>query len=723
MGGGEDIRGKQKRQRDVRQRTRRIHQGWTLYMKFGILLVFLGLLVLIRATVTATVQASRWEALLPSTNNSTKPIDPIRGNIYSDTDAPFAISVPRYQVALDLGSASLDKGAFRSGVDQLAKDLSELFGDKSAASYKQGLEKAFNKGDRYYRFVRREISYTELQKLMELPYFKGRKTRFESGLTYVKNTRREHPYGGLAFRTIGRIMDEPDSTGMTHGNSGLEMRFDSLMCGVPGVNRYVRIPPNNVAVEEKPAINGMDVYSTLNINIQDIAEKALRKKLIEVNADWGCVVVMEVETGAIKALSNLDRFGEGRYFEETNHAVADLLEPASTFKAFSMLAVLDNEGINPTDTVDVGNGLLRVGRGLWVKDHNFRKGGYGKITYNEAMYFSSNIGVVKAVFETFGDDHQAYLDQLNKMNIFDQMDLEIPGTSYPRFKQDVSTWSASTMPWSAHGYEINFPPIYILRFYNAIANGGKMMEPYIVRSVRRGEEVGYEREPKVINKQIASDKAIEQMQHMLRGVVTIGTGKAMNSPYVSIAGKTGTAQIQNAGGGHNVFFCGYFPSEKPLYSCIVVVSRPRGIYPAGSIPGAVLREIAEKTIATSYTRELEEVRPDSLATFGLRVLGGESKAVKQAVKYTDAEVDIHNDGEEWLIRQGGDSLQYLQGGKPVVGVMPNLVGMSAMDALYLAERMRLSVRLTGKGGVVARQSIRDGVGIREGQQLLLTLRN
>ena len=723
---GDELRQKSN-QRSTLQRTKRIHKGWELYMKFGLLLVLLAIIVLVKVTIISTVQARKWEALVRYSVKSKSAIDPLRGNIYSDQDVPVAITVPRYEIALDMGSASFDEETFNEELDDLSKTLSQLFGDKSAASYRQGLLQARQKRSKYYRLGRREISYTELQDLLQHPYFLGR-SRFKSGLTTTKYIRREHPYGNLAFRTIGRIMNEPDSLGVTHGNSGLEMRFDSLLCGKAGVNRWVRVPPRWEPVEEVPATNGMDVYTTLNVDIQDIAEKALRRKLIEVDADWGCVVVMEVETGAVKALANLDRMSEGIYMERTNHALADLIEPGSTFKSISMLGVLEHRGVNPEDTVDVGNGLYTIGRGLTIRDHNAHKGGYGKITYNEAIYFSSNVGVAKAVMQTYGNDRQSYLDQFNKMNIFDQIDFEIPGTARPRFQQDVEKWSTSTMPWSSYGYEILMPPIYTLRFYNAVANNGKMMEPYLVREVSRGDKIGYEREPRVVNKQIASSRAIEQLQAMLRGVVTVGTGTAMNSPYVHISGKTGTAQRLGGGSfkgaGHNVTFCGYFPSERPLYSCIVVVSRPRGVYPSGSIPGMVLREIAEKTIATSYTQPLGKVLPDSLATFGQRVLGGTADGVKHAIKYTGAKVERpHSGGAEWLSHEGGDSLQIFIPFSPEVGVMPDLKEMSVMDALYLAEKLGLDVRLTGKGGVVAHQSINKGGRIRHGQLLILTLHN
>lgn len=711
-------------ERGNRQRTLRIHKGWQRYMFLGVVLVVLGLLVVVKATVTATINSSKWQELMP-TQMTKSSIDPIRGNIYSDADVPIAISVPRYVVAIDFGSKGFEDGIFKEQLDDLSKSFSALIGDRSAAEYRRALSTGRERG-RFYRIVRREVSYTELQEIRNFPYFKGR-SRFKTGLVTETYIRRVHPYGNLAFRTIGRIMNEPDSLGLTHGNSGLEMKFDSLLCGVQGVQRSVKIPSRTVPIVEQPAINGMHVYSTLNVDIQDIAEKALRRTLMNVDADWGCAVVMDVKTGAIKAMANLDRIKEGVYMESTNHALADLIEPGSTFKTVSMMAVLEKKGVNPEDTIDVGNGLYSIGRGLTIRDHNAHKGGYGKITYNEVIYFSSNVGTARAVMKTFEGNERGYLDQLNKMNVFDQIDLEIPGTARPHFQQDISKWSRSTMPWSAYGYEILMPPIYTLRFYNAIANGGKMMEPYLVRQVSGNGKVAYEREPRVINEQIASTEVLEQIKFMLRGVVTKGTGKEMDSPYVAIAGKTGTAQRLGggtfSGAGHNVSFCGYFPAEKPLYSCIVVVSRPRGVYPSGAIPGRVLREIAEQTIATSYTVPLAEVKADSLATFNQRVLAGNTKSIKRALKYADVKLNRFDKDSEWVKHEGDDSVQILTSTIPQSGVMPDMVGMSVMDAVFLGEKLGLLVRIAGSGAVVGKQSIRPGERARNGQHLLLTLQN
>lgn len=710
--------------RNARQREARINRGWTGYLLLGIALVIAGILVIGKATITATRDAEAWSKIGTNHSKPNAPIPPVRGNIYADNQGPLAISVPRYVVRMDFRVPGFSDEIFNAQVDSLSHQLSVLIGDKSAAQYKRAMMQGYS-ARKQIRLVGREVSYTELMAIRQMPYMKGR-GKNSTGLVTEEYIRRVLPYGNLAQRTIGRLMAEPDSLGVTHGNSGLEMKFDSLMCGTHGMNRFVRVPPDWEPVPIYPPIDGMDVYTTLNVDIQDITERALRKALIDANADWGTAVVMEVKTGQIKALSNLDRISEGVYRESTNHALADLIEPGSTFKVMSMMAVLEHNGVNPEDTIDVGNGIYPFARGLTVRDHNAHRGGYGKITYNQVIHFSSNVGVVKAVMKTFGERPKAYLDQLNSMSIFDQIDLEIPGTAKPRFNQDVNSWSRSTMPWSAYGYEILMPPIYTLRFYNAIANDGKMMEPYVVSEVSGNGEVSYSRKPQVINKQIASEKSIKVMKEMLRGVVTDGTGKPMDSPYVTIAGKTGTAQIYGAGGwggsGHAVTFCGYFPAEEPLYSCIVTVFRPRGVYASGSIPGAVLRDIAEQTVATSHKMTLQDVEADSLAVFGQRVLAGNTKSVRRAIDQTDVSVDRLDKNSIWLKHEGGDSLQILTSTTPQDGVMPDLVGMSVMDAVYLAEKLGLRVTLSGTGGMVARQSRNAGGKISNGQGVILTLR-
>lgn len=704
---------------------KRIRHAANAYTLIGLLLVLAALSILVATIITATTNAKAWESLNANMQRENKVSLPLRGNIYSDEDTPLAISVPRYDIRIDFQAGGFNDSLFLASVDSLSHQLARLFHDRNASGYKAWLMKGHKLRSRSWLVVSREISHLEYQELQKMAYL-NIPNRNVSGMTPRSVLRRIMPYGSLARRTIGNLERDPDASGIAHGSSGLEMAFDSVLIGRPGLDRLIFIPPQWIRDPITPPVDGMDIYTTLNVDIQDIAERSLRDALTEVNADWGCAVVMEVATGAIKAIANLDHIGDGLYGERTNHALADLLEPGSTFKAISMLTVLDAGGISPGDTIDVGNGLYHYARGLTIRDHNAHRGGYGRISAAQTIWYSSNVGVAKAVLKTFGGQEQKFLDALNGMNVFDQIKLEIPGTTKPNIKQDVSKWTGSTMPWVSFGYEVQMPPIYTLRFYNAVANGGKMMEPYLVRSVRGEGKPFYENGPKVINKSIASGRALSQLQEMLRGVVTDGTGTAMDSPYVKIAGKTGTAQLMGGGaygsGGHNVTFCGYFPAEKPLYSCIVVVSRPKGVYPSGAIPGRVLMEIAEQTVAHTREIPLEEMTPDSLATFDMPMASGMQGSVHKAGQITGKKAGKKGQDEPWLIYKAlNDSVSVLEPFTPTADVMPDMRSMATMDAVFMGQQMGLKVELAGRGARVVRQSIPAGRKIQKGTTLLLTL--
>lgn len=711
-------------------REKRINKGWTAYIIIGSVFILLSIAAIFRFIKTATIDAPKWKEIAKHQFPGPKISSPIRGNIYSDEGIPLAISVPRYEARIDFqaGGFTSSRGhsdsIFLADVDSFAICLSSVLNDRSAASYKNVLMNGYKQKNRATRIINREITHIELNKIKQSKYLRNRGAN-TTGFYTVQYIRRVRPYDNLASRTVGGLQTDPDSVGITHGNSGLELRFDSLLCGRPGLDRMVRVPPRFERVPIYPAVDGMDVYTTINVDIQDITEQALRKEVEESNAAWGTAIVMEVKTGAIKALSNLDRSHSGYYYESTNHALADLIEPGSTFKTISMVAALETGRISPNDTVDVGNGIYQYARGLRIRDWNAHRGGYGKITRYEVIYNSSNVGTALSVLEAFGQDRrQDYLDQLNKMNVFDQINFEIPGTAKPRFKQDVDTWSNSTMPWSSFGYEVQMPPIYTLRFYNAIANNGEMMEPYLVNEVSNHHgKRAYSRKPTVINKQILSKKTLEIAKKMLRGVVTEGTGKGLNSPYIEIAGKTGTALISGQGGYSgraNVTFCGYFPANDPLYTCIVTVGRPN--VNSSGIPGRVLKEIAEKIVANKKPTPLKSVQADSLASFHQDVAAGNRRAIKQSLKLTGVDVNHIDKKSEWVKKEGDNVGQTFSATQLIENSMPDLVGMSVMDAIYLAECSGLQIRVKGIGGTVKHQSLNAGSRIYRGQEVTLTLR-
>lgn len=711
-------------------RERRINRGWTAYFLIGVFFTILGIVALFRFIGTATVDADKWKNIAKHQFPGPRPSSPVRGNIYSEDGTPLAISVPRYDARIDFraGGFTAERGKsdsiFLADVDSFAICLSQVLGERSVAAYKKTLMNGYNQKNRATRLINREITHLELDAIKQSRYLRGRGAN-TTGFYTVQYIRRIRPYGNLASRTVGGLMTDPDSLGITHGNSGLELRFDSLLCGRPGLDRLVRVPPRFERVPIIPAVDGMDVYTTIDVAIQDIVEQALKKEVMGSDARWGTAIVMEVKTGAIRALSNLDRGTGGYYHESTNHALADLIEPGSTFKVISMAAALESGRISPEDTVDVGNGIYHYARGLVIRDWDALRGKSSKLTRYEVIYNSSNVGTALSVLQAYGQGRkQEYLDQLNKMNVFDQIDFEIPGTAKPNFKQDISRWSNSTMPWSSYGYEVQMPPIYTLRFYNAIANDGVMMEPYIVSEVSPAHgKAAYKRKPQVVNKKILSDETLRIVKKMLRGVVLEGTGKSLNSPYIAIAGKTGTAKIwENGGYGAraNVTFCAYFPADDPKYTCIVTVGRPN--VNSSGIPGRVVKEIAEKIVAKDERVPLKEIEPDSTATFGLRVAAGKRQEIRQALKITGASASVMDKKSEWLKSEGGDSPSVLVSTLPQSGVMPDLVGMSAMDAVYITEWLGLKVVLQGKGAVVSSQSQRPDSRITRGQEITLILR-
>lgn len=700
------------------QHARRLKKSSDIYMFIGGLLVVVAIVIFAKTLLTATVDANAWKSLDANMRRPNSPSQPMRGNIYSDEGVPLAISVPYYDTRIDFRAGGFSDSLFTGQVDSLALRLSGLFGDRSPAGYKQHLMEGYRRHSRSWRVAGREVTHSELQEMLSMPYLRTR-NRNVSGFTTTRYIRRIRPYASLAQRTIGSLKRDADSLGITHGNSGLELAFDSVLCGRQGLDAFVFIPPRWVRDPIKLPTDGMSVYTTINVTIQDITERALRSALDEFGGTWGCAIVMEVATGEIKALSNLDLVN-GRYIERTNHALADLLEPGSTFKSITMLAALDDGVVTPSDTVDTGGGRFPYRRGLTVID--WKGGGFGRITVREAMYQSSNIGLAKVALQGYEEEPERFYDKLMGMNIFDPIDLEIPGTAVPKLT-DVEEWKPGTLPWLAFGYNVALPPIYTLRFYNAVANGGKMMEPFLVRSVRSDSETFYEREPQVINDRIASQAAIDSLRSILRGVVIEGTGKRINTPNVAVAGKSGTAQCIDDNGRymknrHRYSFAAYFPAEKPIYSCMVVINAPY----KGNVslsPGKVIRDIAEQVSATQHKIPLKELEADSTAIFTHTIGGGVRSAVEEAAHLVG--IKRPKGDRDWIGYEPKDSLH-----RPTditVGrhLMPAVVGMTSADALYLCESLGLEVSCSGRGGYVTRQSIPPEASLEGRHAIVLTL--
>lgn len=710
-------------------------KGNRILLRYFIIVLVLGVLVvgiLMSAFNTAFVEKEMWEKVAESQKRPNLQILPGRGNIYSSDGKLMATSVPRYYTYIDFQAQGLNRDSFltskTNGVDSLAIYLSRKFKDRTPAGYKTYLTRGLNmkKNNRQYPLFAGRISYSDLKEIKKYPYL--RLNRNKSGFYTREMVQRQKPFGTLASRTIGDIYGEIEATGATRGKNGLELQYDSLLRGQSGLSSVRRVGGGWTNVVEIEPVDGMDIRTTIDINIQDITEKSLVDMLKNIDAESGTAVVMEVATGEIAAITNMGRIREGVYTETKNHAVADETEPGSTFKVASIMVALEDGVCQPGDTVDVGNGIFMY-KGARMTDHNNNKGGYGRISVEESIWFSSNIGVAKTILKGYSDNPTKFVEGLYRVGMNADLKLEIPGAGRSKIRRpddSLRYWSKTTLPWMSFGYETQVPPISTLAFFNAIANNGKMVRPMFTKSIMHNGNVVKEFSTEVVKQSICSDKTLAIIKSMLLGVVEQGTGKAVYSDIVRIAGKTGTAQIATGGvyrtSGHQVAFCGYFPADEPKYSCIVVIRRPRIGYPSGgTMPGGVVKSIAEKIYASHMSFDVREMEVDSLAVRLPRAKGGSLKALENVLDKLDIDMDADSLETKW-VRAETDSLSVkLRDVNIREGLVPSVVGMGAKDAVFLLENAGLKVSLSGLGRV-ASQSISAGQRAVKGQTVSLTLK-
>jgi cell division protein FtsI (penicillin-binding protein 3) len=675
----------------------------------------------------AFVEKKEWLAIAERerTKIPDRTITPNRGNIYSADGRLMAVSFPRYRILMDFRGNSIDTSAFNKEVDSLAFYLSKKF-NKNEHTVKKELKDALKqKTGRYMIHNNKRISFVDLKEVKQFPFIRLGKNK--SGFVEETFVERQRPFGTLASRTIGDVYATLDSLGLTHGRNGLELQYDSLLHGKPGrkaIRREAGVWREKPVIE---AVNGMDLYSTIDIEIQDITEKALLNELKRTQAESGTIIVMEVKTGEIKAITNMGRTAYG-YGEDRNRAVADLPEPGSTFKIASVMVALEDGVCKPGDIIDTGNGVYDYLRnGKPVRDHNAAKGGYGAISVEEAIRYSSNIGVAKVILKGYEHDPAKYIRGLERIGLMEDLRIEIPGAGRPVIrKPGEKGWSKSSLPWMSFGYETGIPPIYMLAFYNAIANDGKMMRPVFVKEIKREGKTVEHFAPEVVKEPICSARTLKIIRNMLEDVVENGTGSPAHSPFIRIAGKTGTAQIAAGGGytgtGHHVSFAGYFPAGHPEYSCIVVIRKPSpSFYPSGgAMSGGVVRTVAERIYAARTRFVMRKLPADSLAVLLPASKAGEEPALRKVLNRLDIKVNRKEANSPWVTAlPEGDQLK-LKDINIQEGLVPRVTGMGAKDAVYLLEKAGMQVRLSGRGRVVA-QSIRPGLQAR-GQTITITLK-
>ena len=656
-----------------------------LYFVAGVLVLFAGA-VLFKLVSIQVVDGEKYMALAETRTTRIFTIAPNRGNLYSDDGSLLATSVSKYTIRFD--AVTVSDADFKENIKPLSDSLATLFG-KTSSHYQQILRKAKQNKNRY-ALIARNLDYSDYMAVKGFPLLK--KGPFKGGLIIEQKTKREHPLGKIAERSVG--YERVDENGY-RTRVGMEGAFSEYLSGVAGnrekqkisKNQWKPIGNNNI-IEPK---DGFDVYSTIDINIQDIAHHALLKQLELYKADHGTVIVMETKTGEVKAISNLGQTTGGKYYERLNYAIGESHEPGSTFKLVNLVAALEDKVIDTSSIVDTENGIWKIYNHR-VKDS--KRGGYGKISVANAFEVSSNTAFAKIIHNGYKDDPEKYVNRLMSMGIHKELGLPVKGEGIPvlRYPGDKG-WSGLSLAQMAYGYEVAMTPLQTLAFYNAIANDGEMVKPRVLKEVKEWNKTIKKFDKEVLNPAICSQETVKKVQQILKNVVEKkhGTGHKMYSPNFSMAGKTGTTQTNYVSKDKDQYeyissFAGYFPADNPKYSCIVVIHKPNksvGYYGA-DVSGPVFKSVAQKVYATSPM--VDEI--DMLNGF-------------------DAKLEKAFQG-------------YFTDSQKVYSKIPNLYGMSGMDAVAILENLGIEVEVKGNGKVYS-QSVSKGTDIKKVKKIVLEL--
>lgn len=716
----------------------------TRYFSIIIFMAVVGLAILIKALSIMVFERNYWREVAGRSVVDSVSIPPRRGNILSDDGLLMASSVPQYTLFMDFMVSDRDESRrikaqhrrdslLRVHMTEICEGLHRVLPDKSAEEFRRTFERGRAQRSRYCKIYPRRVSYAQYKEIKQLPVFCM--SPGTGGFFTENNIERKKIYGSLARRTLGDVYAAKDSA-----KNGIELAYDDYLRGEPGLGHRKKVNRDLLTIVDEPATDGYDVKTTLNVEIQDIAEKALLDMLKtqnEVNggdARTGVVVVMEVATGDIKAMVNMNRLESGGYAETKNNALTDILEPGSTFKTASLLVALHDKKISFNDSVDANKGLYKFGSAT-MKDHNWNKASaYGVLSVPQVLMYSSNVGTARLIDENYKDNPAKFVEGLHRMGLATHFPL-LPGTGKPviRYpKKDKSNWSRTALPWMSIGYETQIAPINIVSFYNAIANGGTFMKPRLVSAILEDGQVVEEFKPEVLIDKIASQQALDDITKMLTMVVNepTGLGRQAKSDNFLVAGKTGTAQIasggQLKGGGHQLSFCGFFPADAPKYTCIVSIQTRGGLISGGGVAGVVFGEIAKRIMARDEERDINELR-DSTAVFIPTVMKGNIADARYVLDELDiptewdASTSYRTDKPVWGNAESRERDVLFTGTAFDHTKVPNVRGYGAKDAVYMLESCGLTVRLSGRGKVRS-QSIQPGSAVRKGQIIYLTLK-
>lgn len=657
------------------------HISYRIYL-VAVIIFLMAIGVAVKLTNIQWVEGEYYRKLAKERSVKNFVIPANKGNIYSSDGSLLATSIPNYKVRFD--AVAPKKVDFDKNLQPLCDSLSKLLG-KPSQFYKTEFLRARETKNRYY-LVARNLSYTEYMKIKSFPLFN--KGPYRGGLITEQKTVREHPIGLVAERTIGYERIRPNGT---PDGKGIEWAFRDHLNGKDGKRLMQKMAkgqwkPIRDENEVEPQ-DGYDIISTIDVYIQDIAHHALLKQLEYYEADHGCVVVMETKTGEVKAISNLGRDKDGNYTETVNYAVAESHEPGSTFKLIDLIALFEDKLADTSSIFDSKGGEIEYYN---RKVRDSKKGGYGKISLGRGFELSSNTVLVQAVYDNYKNNPQKYVDHIKRMKLHEPLGLQIKGEGKPKIPQPGDkNWYGTTLPWMAYGYGVSMTPLQTLTLYNAVANDGEMVKPLFVKEIKEWNKTIKKFDKEVINPKIASQETIDKLKAVLENVVKKGTGSKLYSKDFSMAGKTGTAQMGYSDKANLYYassFVGYFPADQPKYSCIVVVHKPsksKGYYGA-DVSGPVFKRIAQKVFtdvpSTNEVNSLEKNIP---------------------IQDKNYETYYANSSKE-------------------LNTIPNVKGMSGMDAIALLENLKIKVKIIGIGKV-KKQSIQPGEPLLKNSTIILEL--
>ena len=703
------------------------------YFAIAVILTLAGFAVIAKAMYIMTARKQYWTEVASRLKRDSVSVKPGRGNILSCDGQLMASSIPEYKIFIDFQAGADDTTWCRKKdslwvekLDSLCEGLHQIFPSRSAAEFKDHLMEGKRKvvtrkvdgkmvqtvGDLHWPIWPRRIDYNTYCEVKVLPFLSLPKYR--GGFHVEVNNARRRPFGSLAQRTIGDMFGAKDSA-----KYGLELSFDSILRGTNGLmhrrkvlNKYMDIPVQN-------PIDGADILTTIDVRMQDLAEHAVIDELKEINGEMGVAILMEVKTGDVKAIVNMQRAADGSYREMVNNAISYRCEPGSVFKVASFLVALDDGVVDTSYVIHTGSGVQDM-HGRWMKDHNWRRGGYQDINVARALEVSSNIGVSHVIDHFYGSNPTKYVEGLYRVGIHEDLKIPLVGYQPPYIRMpDTKTtdrskyWSKTTLAWMSIGYETQIAPINTVSFYNAIANNGKMMKPRFVKQLVKDGQVIREFEPEVLKEQIAKPQTIKTMQTILEHVVSQGLGRKAGSKSFKVAGKTGTAQVADQYGGYHsgttrywLSFAGYFPADNPRYTCIVCLKKSGLPASGGGMSGVVFHRISEGVMAQNLKLSVEDAR-DENSIFIPEVKAGDA----ESAGYVMSSLGVRRQDSEIRSQEVTSK-----------DIVPSLIGMGARDAVYQLESRGVKARVRGRGKVKS-QSIYAGTAVRQGMVCELVMEN